>query len=105
MEEMIEVVIRIPKEQYENGSLVRYFGCYSKQLDKVIYEGTVLPKGHGIIVDANRLKKDVYIEFNRPVDSMWTTREELDEKTIISIIDNAPTIIEADRRFDYADSN
>jgi len=53
--ETVEVVIKIPKEQYEKGTLIQHFGCYSRKLDTIIYEGTVLPKGHGRLIDADEL--------------------------------------------------
>ena len=43
----MKLVIDIPEEDYNNGTLVNYFKCYSMELDKIIYDGTPLPKGHG----------------------------------------------------------
>ena len=76
----MQIVIDIPDDDYENKTLVDYFGCYSKMLDATIYNGTVLPKGHGKLIDADALKRiGRYSHTN-------------------SDIDNAPTIIEADKK-------
>ena len=39
----MQIVIDIPEENYENKTLVDYFGCYSKMLDATIYNGTPIP--------------------------------------------------------------
>lgn len=84
---MAEIVIKIPKEQYESGTLVQYFGCYSKQLDKVIYEGIVLPKGHGRLIDADAINiHDVSPAYGMEV--YGVTQDDIEYE---------PTIIEADR--------
>ena len=52
--EMVEVVIRIPKDLYEgiecrDGSLETEYVC--DELMKAVDNGTVLPKGHGDLKD------------------------------------------------------
>lgn len=83
--ETVEVVIRIPKEVYdetlENGFLQPIYGGV---VAKCIEQGTVLPKGHGRIGDLDRL----YNVFVINVASA---------KTFKDLFDNAPTIIEADK--------
>lgn len=51
----MKIVIDIPEEMYTNGQLDKFFGCSSKKLDEVIYTGTLLPKGHGCLIDQDDL--------------------------------------------------
>ena len=89
--ETIEGVIRIPKEQYESGTLVQYFGCYSKQLDEVMYKGTVLPKGHGVLKDVTNLMRGLYTD-------MQTIEDTFTSSDVYKMIDEeCPIIIEADK--------
>lgn len=81
----LELVIKIPEEEYNTGRLVHYFGCYSDKLDLVIYNGTPLPKGHGRLIDRNEVIKSLFDYHNG-------------KKTIGQCIDDVPTIIEADKR-------
>ena len=46
----MKIVIEIPEEDYKNGTLINYFKCYSTELDKIIYQGTPLPKEHGRLI-------------------------------------------------------
>lgn len=71
----MKIVIDIPEEEYNKGQLLHYFGCYSKKLDSVIYNGVPLPKGYGRLIDADALL----------------------EKYGIDLSAVAPTIIEADK--------
>ena len=84
----IELVIKIPEETYKNiqsrdwknGELV-----FSDEW-KAIHNGTILPKGHGRLIDADELKKHKYHDSNRH------------EKAVsVAQIDWQPTIIEADK--------
>ena len=61
--ETVEVVIRIPKNIYEdlfNKELQDWFiesevNFYGLKIGKAIQNGTVLPKGHGRLVDADKI--------------------------------------------------
>lgn len=77
----MKIVIEIPEDMYNNGQLVKFFGCYSKKLDEVIYNGTQLPKGHGRLIDADAAKCSDCGEFGC--------------KKVCSLY-NAQTLIEAD---------
>lgn len=84
----MKIVIDIPEEEYNTGQLVHYFGCYNDKLDKVIYDGTPLPKGHGDLVDRDRVidllneqEYNYYTELDKVVDTVY----------------EAPVIIEADK--------
>ena len=89
--ETVEVVIRIPKEVYEkiqqidriilgrqNGKTIEF------ALWNGVKNGTVLPKGHGRLIDADALEyklsaneRDLYVKY--------------------TLEDDAPTVIEADK--------
>lgn len=81
---MMELVIKIPEEDYKNGTLINCFKCYSIELDKIIYGGTPLPRGHGRLIDAEKLS------FNAD-----TCRETTD--AFVDLISEAPTILESNR--------
>lgn len=80
----IELVIKIPEEVYEsakNGTLNEIQSMY---ICGSVVNGTPLPKGHGRLIDADRLiNKYAY---------------DLDNNFIVDLKDikDAPTIIEAD---------
>lgn len=88
--ETVEVVVRIPKEQYNNilnkGQVIALSGY-----EKMIGKGTVLPKGHGNLKDYDAIKSD-YI---RKMSVFMSEEERMD--LLCTIVDEAPTIIEADR--------
>ena len=87
----MQIVIEIPEEDYKNRTLIKYFGCYSIELDKIIYAGTPLLKGHGRIID-----------YGYVVDAIddWINAEEYRYTNATDYlrnrIENVPTIIEAD---------
>lgn len=82
--EQMQIVIDIPEEEYQKILLT---GKASFCAVNAIEAGTPLPKGHGRLIDANRLR------------SMYSINQ-ANFNTVIGIqkwIDDAPTIIEADR--------
>lgn len=93
----MKIVIDIPEEAYNAGQLVHYFGCYSDKLDKVIYDGTPLPKGHGDLIDRTELLDSSY-----EIDSMYG---DYDKVVHIDDIKNAPTIIGAESEDKHENSN
>lgn len=52
---MAELVIKITEEKLNIIKNKMYCGVYDPDLYKAIENGIVLPKGHGKIVDANRV--------------------------------------------------
>lgn len=80
----IELVIKIPEENYKKDNLIHFFGCYSEKLDEVIKNGTPLPKGHGAIKDVSQ------IEIPMCEDRAY-------ERWVQVAIDSAPTIIKASK--------
>ena len=83
----IELVIKIQEEEYERFKKNQKKEYTASMLDvNIIANGTPLPKGHGRLIDANRLR------------SMYSINR-ANFNTVVGIqkwIDEAPTIIEAD---------
>lgn len=79
----MQIVIDIPNEAYEN--IVKNEYDYG-DMNVIIQNGTPLPKGHGRLIDASNLLT-------------VTDYDGENEKTYVLYdeIDNAPTIIEADK--------
>lgn len=96
--ETVEVVIRLPKEQYNNilnkGQVIALSGY-----EKMIGKGTVLPKGHGRLVDAEKIAREV----NRA----WTLWEKKGEDcylfadVLTPMLISQPTVIEADKEEEH----
>ena len=88
----IKVVIEIPESDYKflkekekkEPSNLNYIA-------RKIVTGTVLPKGHGRLIDAKILRKEFLLsaKFNRT----WN----LGKTRILNYIDNTLTIVEADK--------
>ena len=79
----MKVVIDIPEE---------WEGCTNRHLRKLIAEGTPLPKGHGRLIDADKLH---YVKM------LVQNPNNGKHKHIVAVraseINKAPTIIEADK--------
>lgn len=97
----IELVIKIPEEIY----IEKKEDYIGDTLDKAITNGTPLPKGHGQLIDADRLVK-TFKERKAFYVSSWggfknmpkSDKARCDETdNCISDVINAPTIIEADK--------
>ena len=98
---MQEIVIKIPEEvrvAITSMGLLRIPDEMQKKVDRAIQNGTPLPKGHGRLIDADEYKEHLYAcETNgRPLHIM-----ELDER--LATVDEAPTIIEADKESEVRD--
>lgn len=100
--ETVEVVISLPKDLYKgierrNGELETEYVC--DELMKAIDNGTVLPKGHGRLIDA-----DAFIEklkdVRKEVWLIWLTTDELMQEIIETLEtsgsaeSDAPTVLE-----------
>lgn len=84
--ETVEVVIRLKKERYDelqkNKHLPNRLG-----IEKAITDGTVLPKGHGRLIDADAINiHDVSPAYGMEV--YGVTQDDIEYE---------PTVIEADR--------
>ena len=86
----MKIIIDIPDEVYKNVKDHNLFlpNCIHSSIEN----GTVLPKGHGDLIDLNALKGELWwvsdcphIKLNEQALEIWRT------------IEKAPTIIEADK--------
>ena len=86
----MQIVINIDNEDYDDitltGENTINLGVLLN-LREAVRKGTPLPKGHGRLIDADAFFKSASIKF-------YTTNL---FSHIISTIDNAPTVIEADK--------
>lgn len=76
----MEIVIKIPNEDYEYLKTHNKHGLYSS-----ILNGTPLPEGHGRLIDADEL----YSSLEFPTQQFASAFKQ--------VLDDAPTIIEADK--------
>lgn len=82
----MKVVVELSKEEMESYKNLMRFGFGNSVMRKII-NGTPLPKGHGRLIDADALKKKHH----------WTDDFYETEYVEVEDIDDAPTIIEADK--------
>lgn len=85
----MQLVINMPKELYKRIPTKEYIGYMDmsdwQKIIMSVSNGTPLPKGHGKLIDADVL-----------CDYFWDNRSKLyTHKDLQIVIDNAPTIIEA----------
>ena len=86
----IELVIKISEEDYATIMSDKIHQPRNlTNLEWKIVNGTPLPKGHGDLKDANKLKH-AFISWSMAVQGNFTDAD------IASIVCNSPTIIEAD---------
>ena len=93
MADMVEVIIQIPKDEYNcirNGQKTFNTELY---LLNAVNAGTVLPKGHGRLFDMDKLLKQV--EFKGFIQQDNTHLVTMDR--VKNVLNNAPTVIEADK--------
>lgn len=90
--EEIEVVIKITKHEWEYLNKLVENGDQLGHYERLLVNGTPLPKGHGRLIDVNDLLDDISLEdndYNRDVNT--------GEIITLENIDRIPTIIEADK--------
>ena len=85
----IELLIKIPKGLKNDFELEQWTALSCMEMKNALEKATPLPKGHGRLIDADKLKNDTQTmtEWNGDVFRCVTERT----------IDLAPTIIEADK--------
>lgn len=99
----MQIVIDIPEDFYER---VNEDGCMSYTDAEVVmyafYRGKVLPKGHGRLIDADMVAEDIDTErVNLFMDGLKGTPRGYEHlKDLERIMDEIPTIIEADKEAD-----
>ena len=85
----MQVVIDISDEDYKRiKDMPDAFNSLTSRVYKSIKNGTPLPKGHGRLIDADKLLKDARID-------IWTDYG-FESKISPIDVESAPTIIEAD---------
>lgn len=84
MKDTVQIVIAIPEDFYKTIKEDSY-GVYQGRIYDMIKDGTLLPKGHGKLVDADKLKDKLREE---------TCGDCFDAKMIVN---DAPAVIEADK--------
>ena len=82
----MQIVIDIPEEVYKSIQDNDYCGISNADMYNAVKNGTPLPKGHGRLIDADDI---ALIDEQFYVSSDYYVAE--------SAIDDAPTIIEADK--------
>ncbi len=91
----MKLVIDIPDEEYERIQALDWKNSsrWYSPVSNAIHNGTLLPKGHGDLIDRSELKEHLYAcETNgRPLYVM-----ELHER--LAVIDEVDAIIEADKK-------
>lgn len=105
MAEYVEVVIKIPKEEYEE--IINSEDCGLHRLTRAIANGTLLPKGHGRLIDADmvlaetdELKKSPW--YNENINGSYVVRKDAVSVVEDLCVKKAPTIIEADKESEGA---
>ena len=83
MTEYVEVVVKIPKEEYED--IINSEDCGLHRLTRAVANGTLLPKGHGALKDTDAILRELFWVTSRPV------------KSQLYMITQAQTLVEADR--------
>jgi hypothetical protein len=84
----IELVVKISEENY---NIIKNYTAPMSWAEHVIKNGTPLPKGHGRLIDADELYGDFIDGTEGSSCQTWDGIE------IGDVIEDAPTIIEADR--------
>lgn len=89
---LIKLIIEVDEKYYE-ACKDAVEESYPSQIEEVIAHGTVLPEGHGDLIDrdfvVNILEREIYYAENPTI-----------HRTLnycLGVIDNAPTIIKADK--------
>ena len=84
----MQIVIDIPEDVYEEIKSNDWDNLAVEGFCAAVKNGTLLPKGHGRLIDADAMLEDVKNYCIDPDAHDWT---------IFDFINNADTIIEADR--------
>lgn len=86
----MQIVIDIPNRIYKIIQNKTLNIMDAEILEKAVKNGTPLPKGHGDLKDADKLKH-AFISWSMAVQGSFT------DSDIASIVCNSPTIIESDK--------
>ena len=94
----IELVIKMPEEEYKNICLMSKDGIGMALYDWIA-NGTPLPKGHGRLIDADKLNRTMYHKaFETDSDMQkWDSGCWIRYKMFENSMKEMPTVIEADK--------
>lgn len=87
----IEIVIKIPEDSYKATCSSSMLPPDVKNVVNAIKNGTPLPKGHGRLIDADKLKQRIQMADDDIMEEDWYKLYD----NVILDIDNAYAIIEA----------
>ena len=93
--ETVEVVIRLPQNLYFDVKNGHASNIQRERVIELIKNGTVLPKGHGKIVDLGKIDED-RIEKDNPIIYL-TINGEYIEAVSLDYLNGLQAIIEADK--------
>lgn len=96
----MEIVIKIPDKLYET-IISDEYGVHQGCIYDIIRNGTPLPKGHGRLKDSDAICKDIISALGIRDENYLLEAE----KAVYKRIKNAPTIIEADKGEENANSD
>ena len=88
----MQIIINIPTEHYNE---IVYEDI--EKLRECVRNGVPIPKGHGRLGDLDRLQAKI---FNACIDKYFMPVKSLTCDDVTDIIDDVPTIIEADKECD-----
>ena len=95
--EQIELLIKMPKQELE---FIREFGIKDvHDIEEIIYNGTLLPNGHGRLIDADKFDERMYQKAFIDDSDMqkWDSGCWIRYKMYERVRDSMPTIVEADK--------
>ena len=87
----MQIVFDIDEETYKN--IIATWGQIHPKIHSALKNGMILPKWHGRLIDADKLKQKIEMADDNIMKEDWNTLYD----NVISDIDNAYAIIEADR--------
>ena len=93
----MQIVIDISDNVFKKlvAGKIQYGGITARNIFNLVKEGTLLPKGHGRLIDTNSIYQIV-----RPIeetDNSWGITGETAIRLIHEAFNRAPTILEADK--------
>ena len=97
----IDLVIRIPRKVYKAICDKNALGCDIGDIKNIIRNGTPLPKGHGRLIDADKILSET-------ADMECNLSDEKDKQSVRFLrleMESADVVIEADKKENICDTN
>ena len=89
----MKIIVEISDNHFK--TLQKMNECGLGYYQRAILNGTPLPKGHGRLGDLDKIKKEMQYYHDDCAETSEYTR--LGFETAIAVVEDAPTIIEADK--------